>query len=455
MEFLSSVFGFIVNDLGSTIVLPLIMMLVGLVFGMKWKDAFSTGLMLAVAFKGVSLVTGLMYDTICPVGMSMAESVGRSFPIADGGWAPLSAVTWTWKYAFLMFPIQIAVNLIMLALKKTNTLNVDMWNVWGKAFVGYLTTTITGKLYLGIIVAILMIVMELILGDAMQPRVQRITGIENVSCPHRHMLLCSLLYPIDTLLRKVPILNKDYNLNTLRKRFGIMLERHILGFILGTLFALIGKYSIIESIGIGIAAGTALYLLPMVVRLFMKSLNPVAEAATERMKKWVKDDRQIFIGLDNPMLLGEDAIWIVVMMCMPVSLILAFITPGNQILPFGAIDNLTLGLCAYMVTNGNILRMFILYIGFTPLYLLAATNVAPIISQLGVENGVLEAGTLIASTGMDCPAFTWIFTNVFTFLQGNFIPLIAAVIYIAGYIHTVKGFKKEGIADKAAIAENK
>ena len=196
MEILSKIFGFIVNDLGSTIVLPLIMMIVGKVFGMKWKEAFSSGLLLAVAFKAVGLATGFMSDMICPVGKSMAETVGRSFPIVDGGWAPLSSITWTWKYAFLMFPIQIGVNLLMLAFKKTKTLNIDMWNVWGKAFIGYLTVAATGKLYLDILMAIVMIVMELILGDAMQPRVQRVTGIENVSCPHRHLLLCSGLSQI-------------------------------------------------------------------------------------------------------------------------------------------------------------------------------------------------------------------------------------------------------------------
>lgn len=450
MEILSKIFGFIVNDLGSTIVLPVIMILVGKIFGMKWKDAFSSGLLLGIAFKAVGLVTGFMGDAICPVGKAMAETVGKEFPVVDGGWAPIASITWSWKYAFIMFPIQIVLNLILLAVKGTDTLNIDMWNVWGKAFVAYLTVAVTGKFYLGIIVACLMIVMELKMGDAMQPMVQKVTGIENVSCPHRHMLLCSLIYPADRLLRKIPFLNKDYNLNSLRKRFGIFFERHILGFILGTIFGLIAKYGVIESVKLGVVAGAALYLLPIVVRIFMTALNPIAEAATTKMKKAMKTDRQIFIGLDNPMLLGEDAIWIVVMMCMPVTLLLAFLLPDNGILPFAALDNLTLGLCVFMVTNGNILRMFILYITFTPVYLLAATYLAPLISTLGIENGIISEGTMIASAGMDAPAFTYIFTNLFTFLQGNFVPLILAVIYMAGFFFTIKGFKKESLANTAA-----
>ena len=105
-----------------------------------------------------------------------------------------------------------------------------------------------------------------------------------------------------------------------------------------------------------------------------------------------------------------------------------------------------------MVTNGNILRMFILYIAFTPAYLWVATNLAPVISALGIENGIISEGTLIASAGMDCPVFVYSFSQFFSFLQGNFVPLILAVIYIIGFVFTVKGFKKEGLADKAIIA---
>lgn len=140
------------------------------------------------------------------------------------------------------------------------------------------------------------------------------------------------------------------------------------------------------------------------------------------MKKVLKSDQEVYIGLDNPMLLGEDAIWIVVMMCMPVTLLLAFLLPWNQILPFAALDNLTLGLCVYMVTNGNILRMFILYIAFTPAYLWVATTLAPTISALGIENGIISEGTLIASAGMDCPIFVYAFSRLFTFLQGQLCP---------------------------------
>ena len=33
-----------------------------------------------------------------------------------------------------MFPLMIVINIIMLVIKKTNTFNADLWNVWGKIF---------------------------------------------------------------------------------------------------------------------------------------------------------------------------------------------------------------------------------------------------------------------------------------------------------------------------------
>lgn len=453
MEMISSVFNYILNDLGSTVVLPVFMMLIGKLFKMSWKSAISSGILLAVAFQAVGLVSGFMGDIITPVAKGMAETIGKEFTVVDGGWAPLASITWSWKYAFLFFPIQIGVNFIMIAIKKTDTLNIDLWNVWGKAFIAYLTYAISGNLIFGILVSILMMVLELILGDAMQPQVEKTTGIEGVSIPHRHMLLCSLLYPVDYVLRKVPFLDKEFTLTKLQEKVGFIFDKHIFGFILGFLFGLLAKQPLVGCFTLGVKCGCALLLLPKVASLFMESLNPIAEAATKFMSNKTKGGRKLFIGLDNPILMGNSEIWSVVIMCMPITLLLAMILPFNKILPFAALDNMTLGICVFMITNGNLLRMLILFVMGTPIYLFAATTIAPTISQLGVANGVLEQGKLIASAGMDAPAYVVIFSHLFDFLGGSFIPLLCAGIYLAGFIFTVKGFKKDAKAYKETQKE--
>ena len=73
----------------------------------------------------------------------------------------MSTISWSWPYAFLMFPLMILINIIMLVLKKTNTFNADLWNVWGKIFTAVGVVAITGSIPLAFLVAAIQIIFEL------------------------------------------------------------------------------------------------------------------------------------------------------------------------------------------------------------------------------------------------------------------------------------------------------
>lgn len=134
MGVITTVFDYIINTLGSTLFMALIMLILGLIAKMKPAKAFSSAITFAVALSGISLVIGYMSGAITPVAEAMTETVGKTFNILDGGWATLASITWPWKYAFLLFPFQILINLVMFLIGKTKTINIDLWNVWGKAF---------------------------------------------------------------------------------------------------------------------------------------------------------------------------------------------------------------------------------------------------------------------------------------------------------------------------------
>ena len=55
----------------------------------------------------------------------------------------------------------IGVNFVMLILNLTKTLNVDMWNVWGKALTAYLVYYVSGSLVAGFITAAIQVVLKL------------------------------------------------------------------------------------------------------------------------------------------------------------------------------------------------------------------------------------------------------------------------------------------------------
>lgn len=134
-----SVLGIVIKwilGLGAAIFVPIIIIIAGLIVGMKIKDAISAGITLGVAFTGMSMLIGFMSDAIGPAAKAMLTHTGINLPIVDGGWTTLSAIAWSWPYAFLMFPLMIGLNIVMLIINKTKTFNADLWNVWGKIFTG-------------------------------------------------------------------------------------------------------------------------------------------------------------------------------------------------------------------------------------------------------------------------------------------------------------------------------
>ena len=444
MEIITSIFDFILNDLGSTIFLSSLMFLMGVIFGMKPLKSLSQAITFGVALSAMSLVIGYMTGAIGPAAEAMTKNIGKQFDIIDGGWVTLASITWSWKYAFLLFPVQIIVNLVMFAFKKTKTINVDLWNVWGKIFQTIIIESLTGSILIGIGVAVVRIILELILGDAMQPRVKEKAGIPGVTSPHSLFFFGAVIYPIDALLRKIPVLSKyNFDVVFLKEKMGIFAENHVIGFVMGIIFGLVGRYTITDALLLGVTCATAMTLLPMATKLFMQALAPLSDAATTFMKKRVNSDREVIIGLDAPIVLGNPEIWVSCMITVPFSLIWAVVLPWNSMLPFAGIVNLALALAAFYVCNGNLLRMLIImiFVG-TPIFLVCGTVLAPMISDLAVLNGFIAAGTMVSNSALDAPVFVYAFSFIFKIFEtGNFIPLLVCVYWFLGYLGWIKDLR--------------
>lgn len=144
MQYLASIVNFFLG-LGAAVFVPVIIIIAGLIVRMKVKDAISSGITLGVAFTGMTMLINFMTGAITPAAEAMLETTGISLPITDGGWTTMSTISWSWPYAFLMFPLVIIINIILLVMKKTDTFNADLWNVWGKIFTAVAAYYITGS----------------------------------------------------------------------------------------------------------------------------------------------------------------------------------------------------------------------------------------------------------------------------------------------------------------------
>ncbi|MDZ5759902.1 PTS transporter subunit IIC [Carnobacterium maltaromaticum] len=445
MEIFQSIINYIL-DLGSAIFVPLIILLLGLIAGMAFKKAFMSAITLGIAFTGMSMVIGFMSEAVGPASEALAKNTGISLPALDLGWTGAASITWSWSYAFVFFAVVIGVNFLMLVFKLTKTLNVDMWNVWGKALTAYLVYFISGSLIAGFITAIVQVILELKMGDMFQKHIQDLTGIPLVTVTHLMNISAVLLLPFNVVMDKIPFFNKRADTNALKKKIGIFSENSVMGFIIGLLLGLAAAYGISGSLNLAIQIATAMALFPMISKLFMQSLSPLADAMSEMMKKRFKD-REVYIGLDWPILAGRSEIWVTAILLVPVFIGYAMILPGNAVLPLAGIINYSIAVGGLLLTGGNLYRMLTLGVISMPLYLYSATYLAPVLTGLAEKTKAVELakGQQITWSSIEGPEFRILFAEAF---KGNWLAIAGGIAFISLFIWLYRYMTKAEVPSK-------
>lgn len=440
MEVLKEVVNYILN-LGAAVFVPLIMLIVGLIARMKFKDAFIAALTLGIAFTGMTLVINFMTEAISPAAQALSARTGITLKAVDGGWPGMAAISWAWPYAFLIFPLQIGINIIMLIFNWTKTLNVDMWNVWGKIFTAVMVSYISGSITMGFVAAAIQVVLELKSGDLWGPRVQELTGIPGVTVPHHITLLANIMHPFEVLMDKIPGLNKKIDSDYLKEKIGVFGENEVMGAIIGLLLGFAGGYSISESLTLAVQAAAALVLFPMVSKLFAQALSPLSDAVSEFMRNKFKD-KEVYIGLDWPILAGRSELWVAVIITIPVLLLCAIILPGNEVLPFAGIINLSFVVAALLLTNANIIHMIIMGLITSPLFLYAATFFAPYITRLArsVKSIEIPKGMMLSWSTFESPDLRFLLAFAGKF---NILAILGLIAWIALFYWLYKDISKK------------
>lgn len=143
--------------------------------------------------------------------------------------------------------------------------------------------------------------------------------------------------------------------------------------------------------------------------------------------------REVFIGLDWPILAGRNELWVTVVILVPIMLIFAMILPGNTVLPFAGIINLSFVVAALLLTGANLLRMLVLGFITTPVFLYGATYFAPIITNLAKSTGTVKvhAGQQLSWSTFEGPDFRLFFAKAFT---GEWWAIGLSILWLVGFI---------------------
>ncbi|MFD2922258.1 galactitol-specific PTS transporter subunit IIC [Halobacillus naozhouensis] len=404
-------------DLGATVILPVAIFLLGLLFGQKPGKAFRSGLTIGVAFVGIFLVVDLLVNNLGPAAQGMVDRLGVELNVIDVGWPATSSIAWASVVAAFIIPLGLVVNVVMLVTKTTKTMNVDIWNYWHYTFMAALVYAISGSIIQGLIAAVLFQIVCLKVADWTAPMVSDFYELPGVSIATGSTISYAPGIFLVQLLQKTPVIKKwDADPDTIQKRFGIFGESIFIGLFLGAAIGLLAGYNAGEVIEIGMAMAAVMVLMPRMVKILMEGLMPVSESAREWLSKRF-GEREIYIGLDAAVLLGHPAVISTALILVPITVVLAVILPGNALLPFGDLATIPF-IVAFIVggAKGNIVHSVLVGTVMIALSLYMATDIAPIFTEMALNTdfNMPEGSTRISSIDQGGNLVNWIIFKLFS-----------------------------------------
>lgn len=430
---------------GPTVLLPLVLFFLALFFKVKPAKALRSSLIVGIGFVGIYAIFDILTSNVGPAAQAMVERTGISLPVVDLGLPPLAAITWGSPIAPFVIPLTMLINVAMLALNKTRTVDVDMWNYWHFALAGTLVYYSTGSFVLGLSAAAIAAIVVLKLADWSAPLVAKYFGLEGISLP---TLSSVVFFPIgllfDKIIDKIPGVNRIHiDPENVQKKMGIFGEPMMVGTILGVLLGIIAGYDFKHILLLGISIGGVMFILPRMVRILMEGLLPLSEAIKKYLNAKYPGRDDLFIGLDIAVAVGNPAIISTALILTPISVFIAFLLPGNKVLPLGDLANLAvMASMIVLACRGNIFRAVITAIPVIVADLWIATKIAPFITGMAkdVNFKMAEGSSGQVSSFLDGgnPFRFWLL-EIFNgnIIAIGLIPVLALIIY--GVFRLTKG----------------
>lgn len=433
MQTIIDVFSYI-NQLGASVMMPIILTIIGVVLGAKFGKALRGGLTVGIGFIGLNLVTGLMGENLAPAVQQMAQRFGLALSTVDIGWPAASAIAFGTTIGLIIIPIGLIVNIVMLLTNTTQTLDVDIWNYWHFAFTGSLIYALSGNFAYGVIAAIINMVIVMVIGDYTAPKVEETLGMPGVSIPHGFTAaFVPIAIVVDKIIDCIPgVKNINVDIEKLQKRFGVFGEPMLVGTVLGIVIAALAGNNLQSVLQIGVTLGAVMVLIPKMAALLMEGLMPISDAAQEFVSSKFANRGKIYIGLDSAVGVGHPVCLTVSLILVPLAVFLAVVLPGNTVLPMTDLSVLPyMFVLIVPLVGGNGFRALITGIVCLVGGLYISTDLAPSITAVAksINFAIPKGAATISSICDGANPLSWILVKAHSI---GAVGVIIAVVIAVG-----------------------
>ncbi|MEK0153282.1 PTS transporter subunit IIC [Tetragenococcus halophilus] len=230
-------------------------------------------------------------------------------------------------------------------------------------------------------------------------------------------------FAVDWILDRIPGINKiNVDYETIQKKFGVFGEPMVIGVVIGIILGFLAGYDVGQAWLLGINMGAVMLILPRMIKILLEGLLPISNAAQVFLRDKFKN-RELFIGLDSAISLGDSAVISSALILVPIMIILASILPGNRVLPFGDLASIPFYVAFITAHNkGNIFKTVLTGTIMMILTLYMATNFASVYTEMmnaanfNIPQGVSQMSSITSGGSL----LNWIVLQITQLLNSIF-----------------------------------
>lgn len=453
IEFANTYLGKFMDIIIPSVLMLLVLTIISLIVGVKFSKALEGGIRLAISITAIGAVMNILTSSFSEALQAFVGRTGIELSITDVGWAPLATITWGSPYTLYFLLVMIIVNIAMLLLNKTNTLDVDIFDIWHLAITGLFAMYMGANLLVTTLLVIFIGVLKIINSDLMKPTFNDLLDApdENpMTTTHMNYMMNPIVMLFNKIIDKIfPFLDKyDFDAAKLNSKIGFWGSKSAIGIYLGLFIGLLAGMPLMDTFTLAFTAATCLELFSVIGQWFIESVEPLSQGIADFANKKL-GGRSLNIGLDWPFIAGRSEMWAAANILAPIMLLIAIILPGNKVLPLGGIIAMGLTPALLVVTRGRIIRMILIGIFMLPIFLWSGTLIAPYATEAAKSVNAFPAGlsesALITHSTLEGPVekFVAYFVGLANEQGGK--QILIALVVIAVYLALFLWYRKEMI----------
>ena len=413
-------------DIGPVGLIPILLLLMGLIASRNKLILLKNTSYVFLGLLSFSILLSFYINFFNPVINTILSISNKNFQIADVGWLVSRNINLYNPFVLQLIVIIIGLNILMIFLRLTRTINIDPWNLWIFLFSGIFVYEVTGIMWMGILFSCVIATITFVLADIYAPYIENYFGLKGISSPQPQTIVWAPISgSVNFILNKIPFIKRLHVFyEEIQYKLGPVGEPLIIGFILGFVIGAIARYrnfsmdfwSSFESAAFsGMNLSIITILMPRSVTLLYRGLIPIINDIRTFINSRITK-REIYLGLNTLVFAGNPAVIGLSTIMIPLTVYIASILPGNKVLPGADLVLIPLILVwAVAPSKGDIFRSFISALIIIPLVLLVTTDLSGIITDFLSKKETLslvEGYNSASSIGMGSNLIYWVLSQI-------------------------------------------